>query len=147
MALPLLFEPMKFNGDTVVDGGVIENYPLWVFNDTKALYTGKVFDIPRDHIRDDVVGFKLYNSDEKNTRKLFYGINETETFVEYLKALSNTLSTQVERNGTITGDYFSHTVPIQTYLYNDFESELDHKAIEGLITIGEQSVKNSDMFN
>lgn len=31
MSIPLFFVPLKFDGDYYVDGGLLNNFPLWVF--------------------------------------------------------------------------------------------------------------------
>jgi len=31
MSIPLFFVPIKFEGDYYVDGGLLNNFPLWVF--------------------------------------------------------------------------------------------------------------------
>lgn len=146
MCLPVLFEPMKMGEDTVVDGAAIESYPLWVFNNMKALYAGEWYNIPRQEIPDNVVGFKLYNGDQENNRKLFYGTNPTSTFGDYVSALATTVSTQVERNSTIAENYFCRTIPINTFLYNDFESELGESDMKDLMKLGEQAAKNTNLI-
>ena len=43
MSLPLIFHPVEYNGDLYVDGGILDNFPIHVFD-------GK---FPGDHL----VGF------------------------------------------------------------------------------------------
>lgn len=48
-SFPFIFKSLKFRGDYYVDGGVIDNYPIEIFNDTS---TALGFNLVTDHKKD-----------------------------------------------------------------------------------------------
>jgi NTE family protein len=58
MSIPLFFEPVKFNGSDIVDGGLVSNFPVGLFDSQ---------DRPPDW---PTFGFKLVLSDDKRSGEL-----------------------------------------------------------------------------
>jgi NTE family protein len=56
MAIPGFFMPFRYEGKTYVDGGMLYNYPIWVFDNVQD-YTFKMSNI--DYANDKTLGFKL----------------------------------------------------------------------------------------
>lgn len=52
MSIPLFFEPGQLNGDYIVDGGILSNYPVWLFDEVDREVTP----------RWPTFGFRLYDS-------------------------------------------------------------------------------------
>lgn len=65
MAIPLFFTPVNFDGDKAdyVDGGVLDNYPVYVF-DRKKYANG--LDSLQPIVNDQTLGFKLVAEEVRN---------------------------------------------------------------------------------
>ncbi len=60
LAIPFAFQPHFHKDMTFVDGGVLSNFPAWVFDDQRAEQTGVVY----------TLGFRLHNAlDEQDVAK------------------------------------------------------------------------------
>ena len=76
MSVPGFFIPKKYNFegelDYYCDGGMTDNYPIWVFNDMEKLYSGKLIASESDgEIPKNMYGLKLFTSDEKNNTSVY----------------------------------------------------------------------------
>ena len=69
MSIPVFFRPLQlslFNEDYFfVDGAIVDNYPIWIFNDIDALYKNNLT-IDRKHVNPLTLGLKLNSHGEKS---------------------------------------------------------------------------------
>lgn len=109
--VPLLFKPVLWKGDVLCDGGVLENYPLYFFNENcpvnSKLY--KIID-GDEKINYKTIGIK-YIDDETSEQKLYTGNYEIKNIWQYLSSILNTLFTGIERKG-IKEKYWERTISI-----------------------------------
>lgn len=145
MAVPFMFRPKKYtflgDEDYYVDGGIVDNYPIWVFNDIDALYDGNLSKIEKEHIDQATLGLKLLCKDERNDAQVYQGRHEINNAIQFSTQIINTLILQVGRT-EISPSYIRHTVPIQTgdVYFLDFNLTPEQK--KTLIKSGETSIRN-----
>jgi len=94
MSLPFAFKPVKFNKCYYVDGGVLDNYPIWYFKD-----------------KDNTIGFKLVNSNEKRDDQIYHDNDKITNIKQFGKNIINSLTEQIERLH-IKDDYWNKTITI-----------------------------------
>ena len=116
--VPLLFFPVKWGGDVLCDGGLLENYPLYFFNndDYPNSKTHTVFD-DNEPINQRTIGIK-YIDDNTSENKLYTGNDNISGIGSYLKSILNTFMTGIERKG-IKDSYWEKTISVNT---GDFDS-------------------------
>jgi NTE family protein len=68
ISVPFLFTTNKYEGDLMVDGGLIDNYPIRLFKDNL----------------DNVLGFKLINHGELETHDVDEPINDVESYIYHI---------------------------------------------------------------
>jgi NTE family protein len=118
MSVPYLFRPVILNGDIMIDGGLLNNYPIWVFD-------GVSFDdmyITDEQIeQSETIGFKL---DSENK----CGNNTINNIIQYITCFVRSMISQIEKSHVRKG-YWERTVSINTLNYNwlDFEISYDDK--------------------
>lgn len=143
ISVPFLFQPRKYDflgsRDYYVDGGLVDNYPLWIFNDVKALYNDDLANVEREDINSKTLGLKLLGSDEKNNTEVFDGRNVINSAVGIGSGIINTLMMQIER-AEISPSYIKNTVPIFTGNVGFMDFEISDDTIDFLINSGEKSV-------
>jgi len=72
--IPFFFEPVKLNDSIVVDGGVLSNFPMWIFDDVEG------------RKERPVLGMRLSgNPEEKRGRKINNGLNLFEALFSTMK--------------------------------------------------------------
>lgn len=117
MGMPLYFPPIELDGMLLVDGGILNNYPIWIFeNDTPLpLHSGHAnLKVHKECIcLEKTIGFKLVGPDEQPDVLLFHGVLDTSRIYYYLLAIIECMSWQIERSG-IQADYWERTVLIPT---------------------------------
>jgi len=145
ISVPGIFQPRKYNflgtDDYYVDGGVVDNYPLWVFNDLKALYNGGLNKVKRCNIDPKTLGLKLFCKGEFNDFDVYEGRKQISSAIDLGVELVNTFMMQIERN-EISPSYISQTVPISTGDMHFLDFDIGEKKKNYLIKSGEKSVKN-----
>jgi NTE family protein len=108
--VPFLFTPVKWGLNTLVDGGLIENYPLYIFNDI-LLPNSKIEPIldVGAKLSDDTIGIKFSDT---------YFDNTSDTIIKFIKCLVLTMLTNNEKK-YMRPDYWKKTIMIET---GDIES-------------------------
>lgn len=108
--VPFLFTPVSWKSDTLVDGGLIENYPLYIFNDNN-IPNSKIEPVVDNGLKlnNDTIGIKFSDT---------YSDNKSDTFIKFIKCLVLTMLTNNEKK-YIRPDYFEKTISIDT---GDIES-------------------------
>ena len=130
--------------DYYVDGGLVDNYPLWVFNELDALYDGTLFSVERDRIPSVTLGLKLLVPGTNNSYEVTIGRREIDSLSSYLIQILNTMMAQIDRS-FVSASYIHQTIPIFIDSISFLKFDLDKAEIEKLIQIGKDSV--SDYFN
>ncbi len=64
MSIPLFFEPGKLGNSTIVDGGILSNFPLWIFDVNQD--PNQLFRVPAC----PTFGFRLINAGSNNPQKI-----------------------------------------------------------------------------
>lgn len=112
-SFPGYFTPIRIGSDIYADGGVLDNYPIWIFNDLNMLYNGKGHEISKILVSPLTLGLKLCSTGENNTKQMFYGSQPIYSIYTYGAAMINSMSIQIERSN-IDKSYEKHTIPIYT---------------------------------
>lgn len=116
MSLPFVFQPRKHDYlgslDYYVDGGVTDNYPIWIFNDIAKLYEGNTHTIIKENIPNTTIGLKILAVGEENSRVMYNRTDKIKNILDFTKQLVNILQLQADRNN-VSESYISQTIPIQ----------------------------------
>lgn len=115
-----------------VDGGVLNNYPVWVFD---GQYYGDPNYTTQGIENSKSIGFKLMTNNEKKDYKLYHADSSISGIVDFLTSLINSMSIQIERGHIRTG-YWDKTVTINTHNVNWLEFNLPDETKEKLIQEG-----------
>ena len=145
-SIPGFFMPEKheFMGtkDYYVDGAVVDNYPIWVFNDLELFEQGKIDQIDsKSPIPETTLGLKLFSGGYKNDEELFTDRMEIDTLRTYIADILNTLSVQIEKLN-ITETYLKQTAPIYTPDILPTNFDISDKTKDSLIKIGQEEIRN-----
>ncbi len=144
ISVPFVFQPKEFSyfgtKDYYVDGGVVDNYPIWVFNDLNALYQNKLYGVDKESVDPHTLGLKLLGKNEENTTRVYTDRKPIGNVIKFGAQLVNTLMLQVERSN-ISPSYIKQTVviPIGSVYFLDFHLSEEQK--NTLIKSGEESIK------
>lgn len=111
--VPGIFYPVRYKGNTMVDGGVIDNYPLYYFNDSGFLKNSKLEKIvPCNKEVLNTVGILVIDSNVSKLQDVPYlGDDSTYKNVDYIKAILNTILTTNSR-ANIGRGYWQNTIAI-----------------------------------
>ena len=144
ITVPFGFKPQKYNflgtQDYYVDGGVVDNYPLWIFNDINALYKGEFTKIDKKIINPHTIGLKVLSEEEEHTHYIYKNRTEINNITEFTKHILDTLLLQNERNG-VSNSYLEQTIPITTYGISFFDFSINNDGKKSLIDLGAKSVR------
>ena len=110
MSLPLFFAAVEWQGDLLVDGGVLNNYPIWVFD---GEYPGD----PKGRHADPnpkTLGLKLLTEEEvQETVSGQHLSNGIYNLKDFTLSLVDCLMTQIDRLHIKPGDW-NRTIAINT---------------------------------
>ena len=112
--LPLLFQPIEWKGDTLVDGGILENYPLYYFSDTKSLPNSRIQKVldKGEPIKDDTLGIRFIDdTTSRDPKKNYLSNDKTSPVFHFIMSLVNSIFTSNERR-TMRPDYWEKSVAI-----------------------------------
>jgi predicted acylesterase/phospholipase RssA len=143
VSVPIAFQPRKFDWlgeqDYYVDGGIVENYPIWVFNDIQKLYDGQLELVDKNNIDKWTLGMKLLGKGKKNNIEVYNTRQKIEYATTFITELVNTLMIQVERSD-ISKSYIAHTIPIKTGNVAFLDFSIDTETVDFLIKNGHTAV-------
>lgn len=126
ISFPFVFDSVNFDNCTYIDGGLLNNYPL------------NIFDTDEDgKLNNNVLGIKLVSNEE------IYGFeNETDGVVTYSKSIINSLIYEIDKLHQKLDDRTDDgTIKINTLDYGTFEFDMDQNDKEELIEQGIKAVK------
>lgn len=136
MSIPVFFASVKEGRNVMVDGGLLNNYPIWVFDGNK---------IGDPHVTDEqiakskTVGFKLMTDQEKQDYQLYHVDEPVDNIYQYFTALINSMLIQIERSHIRSG-YWNRTVCIDTHNVSSIEFSLPDETKQKLIQTGYDSI-------
>lgn len=142
-AIPGVFTPVRYKGDTMVDGGVIDNYPFYFFHEehkTPNSKTSLVFD-KNDAVNEKTIGIMTVDSNKSKLDDTAYlGNDSTSNISEIIKAVFNTLLTTNERK-SIKKNYWQNTITIDVGFVDALEN-LPTDRLEELYQKGKTSAES-----
>ena len=136
MSIPVFFASVRVGDKVMVDGGLLNNYPIWVF-DGKTIGDPHVTD--EEIAKSETIGFKLMTDQETEDYQLYHVDEPVEGIVQYFTALINSMLIQIERGHIRTG-YWQRTVAINTHNVGSLEFSLPQDTMQKLIQTGYDSV-------
>jgi predicted acylesterase/phospholipase RssA len=143
ISVPIIFQPRKqnFMGDMdyYVDGGIVDNYPLWIFNDLDKLYANRLNEVLRDDISPNTLGLKLYSDGGTNCEQSYSDRKELRNIFTFASEIINTMMRQIEKID-LPESWNRQTIPIQTGNVYFLNFALTPEIIDELIQNGELGV-------
>jgi NTE family protein len=128
MSIPFFFEPVVHQGHHFVDGGMLSNFPVWLFDRQPG--AGDTADPPP---RWPTFGFKLVEPEEGRP-------NEIDSIVDFVKALLNTMLESHDRRHVEDFDYL-RTIAIPTVGVRTTEFGLDRSKRTRLYDSGREAAR------
>jgi NTE family protein len=124
--------------DLMVDGGVLNNYPIYVFDGAKIGDNN----VSEDAIKKSTtIGLKLMTSNEKPDNQLYHINEKISGPIDYIKAFLNATLIQIERSHIRNG-YWERTVCINTHDISSMDFNLTEAQKTMLVHTGYVSAKN-----
>lgn len=124
ISVPFLFTINEYQGDIMVDGGLIDNYPIEIFNNNL----------------DNLLGFKLVNHGELEEHNVNESINDIESYMFHILSC---YMAQKERHTSRSNDYFKCTVYMHTEkITQSVNFSLTSHQKHELIEVGYNSISN-----
>lgn len=115
-ALPFILPAIEWNSDLLVDGGILENYPVYYVNEDGSFPNSKeqiiTYNSKKHTGNKYTLGIKILPENYEETNKLFNGNMETKNIKDYTLNILNTMLTQIEKNG-IKENYWENTITIK----------------------------------
>ncbi len=139
ICVPLLFKPVKYKDDLFLDGGVLDNFPIHVFD---GEYPGDVkarLNLCEPNMK--VLGFHIVPKDEEVDYEVIKRIN-IGSFTDYFSSFLNTFSYENDRR-LMVPSYWQRTVSIVTPAYPLAQLALTQEQKEELVSMG---VKYTESF-
>jgi len=125
--VPFVFYPVNHKGDTLVDAGVIDNYPLYFFDREDELPNSRLnFVSPDMTIKpsNKTLGILVIDDNtSKDSSDPYLGNDKSIKMIDYLKCILNTILTTNTR-AHIGRDYWENTVAINIGRSTDGVSNL-----------------------
>lgn len=109
-SLPMIFKSIKINNETFVDGGVLNNYPLTVFDNENGTNWK------------NTLGLKLVSEHQHRTNEIANNVKEINNIYQYVRVLISSMLLQIERSA-IHAHYWERTITINTFdlMSTDFD--------------------------
>lgn len=113
ISMPGLFTPVKWGDDILVDGGLLDNYCIYIFDKTNL--NSKEMKITEDNPPHKklarTIGISFLNSEEQPDKQMYHGDHKINSLIDYISAIFNTMFTQIGRS-YINKHYWDRTIPI-----------------------------------
>jgi NTE family protein len=141
LAAPLFFQPISLTvfgtKDYFVDGGIVDNYPIWVFNDIDALYKGELSKIDKSKVNSKTLGLKLLCLEDKTVEPQRQEINDVFNMFRLFVIV---LTSRIDKiNFSPSWEKQTVTIPTGIIYFLDFEIKNDQ--ISELLKYGEHAIK------
>jgi len=138
MSIPLFWKAVKYQDDLLVDGGVLNNFPIYCF-DGKCIGDPDVTDEQTKN--STTIGLKLMTESEKADSLIYHQDTPIGGPIDYAKAFLNAMLIQIER-GYIRGNYWNRTVCINTHDISSLDFHIDNDKKMLLVHEGYIATKN-----
>lgn len=132
MSIPFMFEPVKHNGNYCVDGGMLDNYPLHIFD---GEYPGEIkARLNMCPPNPKVLGINILSDREIDSynRTDRLAINSP---IQFVRSILTTFLTENERR-IMTPSYWYRTASIVTPNYSILDFNLNQNQKEQLVNLG-----------
>lgn len=124
-SIPFIFCAEKYNGNVYVDGGILNNYPIKLYEDVGF---------------ENILGVKLITKGELSTEYNEY--NEINSLETYMTHIFGCISANKERDTTLTYKHLEHTICINAYeITEPVNFSLTKSEKLGLIQMGYNSAR------
>lgn len=144
MSVPFIFKPKKYQflktNDYYVDGGIVDNYPIWVYNDIEKLNQGKLHEVNKQCIPSTTLGVKMLSKHESHTPNLFEKRVDISGLYKLSETIMKTISLQIEREGVCEA-YLKQTIPIHDMDIQSFDFDITLDQRQLLIKSGKKCVE------
>lgn len=114
--IPFILPVVKWEDDYLVDGGLLENYPIYYINEDLTFPNSKektVCYCENTHTGNKrVLGLKIITNDNVKNEELFKGNDKINDIKDFSLSILNTTLTHIERNYIKEG-YFESSVCIE----------------------------------
>ena len=142
-ALPFLFPPINWKGDILVDGGILENYPIYYIKPDGSFPNTRKEIVKYNHkkhkkINEFTLGVKVTSTQEKNNEFN----DQINGLIDFGTSIFNTLLTQIERNSIKKGYYLNTIEIVIPNTINNFQLKLSTESKEQLFTFGKNFTIN-----
>lgn len=115
--LPFIYTKQEFDGSIYLDGGIINNYPIYLYKDKL----------------DNVLGLKLISDCEINND---VDISDIKSFKDYIYNILYCYMIDKERKLTLSKKFIENTIFINTEMVNPIEANFNKQKKRELINIG-----------
>ncbi len=122
MSLPFYFRPVQVNSNYIVDGGLLSNFPIWIFD---------------SDILPACPTLGLLLQEDSNAHPF-----EIDSMGSFIRAIIKTMLVAHDRRFVRPGDYFHRTVAIPTGNVNTTDFDLSLQQKEVLYHAGKVSTNN-----
>lgn len=123
IGIPLVFSAIKYKGDIHVDGGIINNYPIKLFENNL----------------DNVLGLKLFAKGERGIDSINQDILSIDSFLYHVVAC---FLLQKERGSTLSYKYSEHTIFVDAnHVTHSMNFNLNNDEKTNLIQLGYNAAK------
>lgn len=111
--IPFLFQPIEWKKNTMVDGAVLLNYPLYFFDDNKNIPNSRkgIVTENTESVNKLTIGIKFIDYNTSKDSRIFTGNDPTKTAIQYISCITNTMVTQIERL-SMRQDYWEQTIAV-----------------------------------
>lgn len=145
MGIPLYYTAIK-NPDIMVDGGVLNNYPIGLFDRAEYLINpdnGESVDYKTEIFNHETLGFRLDSKDEiEYARRGWESIPKNINNIgDYTKALIGIILETVNKKHLHSKDW-NRTVFIDTLGVKTTDFNIDKETIENLVESAREGVRN-----
>jgi len=126
-SIPLFFKAIDMDGDIYVDGGLLNSYPIWYFD--------------QQHMYQSSIGFKLIgDSEHKKDETVECDRKDIKNLKNYMVSMIDAMLLQIEK-GHIKKDYWNRTILINTGNVQATDFKLNNEKMEWLIKQGYDACK------
>jgi hypothetical protein len=142
--LPYAFPVVKWEEDILLDGGLLENFPIFYINEDGTFPNSKKeivkFCEKKHKPNKKTLGVKIL-SEKYNSNQEYYIGNDTniKNLFDLTKHIYNTLNTQIEKNSIKKG-YWENTISVKIPdNFNNYTFKLTQKQKDFLFNQGQLS--------
>jgi len=138
MSIPVFFRPLQLEECFFVDGAIVDNYPIWIFNDMDALYKNNLT-IDRKNVNPLTLGLKLNSHGEKSNDS--NSKTPVTNIIDLLYLICNILTGVVDANN-YSDRYKEQTIKISSNDIYFLDLFITKDQISQLVKNGIEGVKN-----